>query len=212
MAHRAQDAIDPGGDIDGVALPGGNLVDQPAGTYIANITDNNGCVYVQNFQLQFSGELNVQLGAINDLCINDVVTLEAPFYDGAMYQWSNGVDSSNLEIIAEEWGVGDHTVSVTVVSADGCVGFDELTFTISNCVGVDELSSFKGVFPNPVQDYCMLWTGNAPEWLLLDVQGRQVAQFLFTEGKFVQLHLNEICSPGFYILKSFENEFKIVVE
>lgn len=199
-------------DIDGVAIPGGNLVDQPAGTYIANVTDNNGCLYVQNFQLQSNGELNVQLAAINDLCINDIVTLEAPFFDGAMYQWSNGNTSSNLEIIAEDWGIGDHIVSVTIVSADGCVGFDELTFTVNNCIGVDEMSNFRGVYPNPIQDVCTLWTGNANDWKLLDIQGRIITQFNLPKNQFVQLNMTYICSSGIYILKSNEDEIKIVVE
>ncbi len=199
-------------DADGVAIPGSYLIDQPAGTYTANITDDRGCVYVQNFQLQSNGELNIQLGAINDLCINDIYTLEAPFYDGAVYQWSNGNTSPNLEIIAEEWGVGDHTVSVTVLSADGCVGFDELTFTVNNCIGVGEISADKGVYPNPVQDFCTLWTGNANDWKLMDVQGRILAQFTLPKNQSVQLNLSDFCIPGFYLLKSDNDEFKIVVE
>lgn len=199
-------------DADGVAIPGGDLMDQPAGTYTANITDDRGCVYVQNFQLQSNGELNVQLGAINDLCINDIYSLEAPFYDGAIYQWSNGNTSPNLEIIAEEWGVGDHTVSVTIMTADGCIGFDEITFTVNNCIGVDEISKFKGVYPNPIQDVCTLWTGDATDWRLMDVQGRLMAQFIFPKNQFVQLNMSDICMPGFYLLKSNNDEFKIVVE
>lgn len=199
-------------DADGVAIPGGDLMDQPAGTYTASITDDRGCVYVQNFQLQSNGELNVQLGAINDLCINDIYSLEAPFYDGAIYQWSNGNTSPNLEIIAEEWGVGDHTVSVTIMTADGCIGFDEMTFTVNNCIGVDEISKFKGVYPNPIQDVCTLWTGDATDWKLIDVQGRILAQFTLPKNQFVQLNMSDICMPGFYLLKSNNDEYKIVVE
>lgn len=199
-------------DADGVAIPGGDLMDQPAGTYTASITDDRGCVYVQNFQLQSNGELNVQLGAINDLCINDIYSLEAPFYDGAIYQWSNGNTSPNLEIIAEEWGVGDHTVSVTIMTADGCIGFDEITFTVNNCIGVDEISEFKGVYPNPIQDVCTLWTGDATDWRLMDVQGTLMAQFIFPKNQFVQLNMSDICMPGFYLIKSNNDEFKIVVE
>jgi hypothetical protein len=72
-------------DETGVAIPGVPLDNQPAGTYVVNVTDDRGCVYVQNFQLQSSGELTVNLGTINDLCVNDVYTLEAPIYDGAIY-------------------------------------------------------------------------------------------------------------------------------
>ncbi len=199
-------------DANGVTLPGSGLIDQAAGTYTANITDDRGCVFVQNFQLQSNGELNVQLGAINDLCINDIYSLEAPFYDGAIYQWSNGNNSPNLEIIAEEWGVGDHTVSVTIVTADGCVGFDEMTFTVSSCIGVDEISKFTGVYPNPIQDVCTLWTGDATDWRLMDVQGRVIAQYYLQKNQYVQLDLSDICTTGFYLLKSNNYEYKIVVE
>lgn len=199
-------------DEGGVAIPGGELMGQPAGTYSANITDDRGCVYVQNFQLQSNGELNFQLGAINDLCINDVYSLEAPLYDGAIYQWSNGNTNPNLEIIAEEWGVGDHTVSVTIMTADGCIGFDEMTFTVNNCIGVDEISKFKGVYPNPIQDVCTLWTGDATDWRLMDVQGRVIAQYNLQKNQYVQLDLSDICTTGFYLLKSNNDEYKIVVE
>jgi hypothetical protein len=199
-------------DANGVTLPGSGLVDQAAGTFTANITDDRGCVFVQNFQLQSNGELNVQLVAINDLCINDVYSLEAPFYDGAIYQWSNGNTDSNLEIIAEEWGVGDHTVSVTIVTTDGCVGFDEMTFAVNNCIGINELSNFKKVYPNPVQDICTLWTGNAADWQLMDVHGRMLAQFNLPKNQYVHLNLSDICTSGFYLLKSNNDEFKIVVE
>jgi hypothetical protein len=69
-----------------------------------------------------------------------------------------------------------------------------------------------GVYPNPVQDVCTLWTGNANDWKLMDIQGRMIAQFNLPINQYVQLDLSDICSRGFYVLKSNENEFKIVVE
>jgi hypothetical protein len=58
----------------------------------------------------------------------------------------------------------------------------------------------------------MLWTGKASEWKLMDVQGRIVAQFSLPKERFVQLNLTDICSSGIYILKSNDDEVKIVVE
>ena len=98
------------------------------------------------------------------------------------------------------------------MTADGCIGFDEMTFTVNNCIGVDEISNFKGVYPNPVQDFCTLWTGNDNDWKLMDVQGRTLAQFTLPKNQFVQLNMSYICTTGFYLLKSNNDEYKIVVE
>jgi hypothetical protein len=199
-------------DVNGVAIPGVPLANQSAGTYVATITDDHGCVYVQNFQLQSSGDLNVNLATINDLCINDVYTLEAPIYDGAIYQWSNGATTPNLLIDAATLGVGSHTVSVTIVTAEGCVGFGETTFYISNCVGVDERVIPSGVYPNPTSGSIQMWTGHAGQWDLLDAQGRLIRHFVFSKSSWVELDMNEICPQGFYIFKSVDNEYKVVVE
>ncbi len=57
----------------------------------------------------------------------------------------------------EEAGIGDHVITYTYTSEDGCENSAEQTLTVDACTGVDEISqSTVNIYPNPAGDYVMI--------------------------------------------------------
>ena len=90
------------------------LENQIAGTYQINITDANGCLQTEQFEIIQNPELTLSFGTINNLACNDIPTgsieLLVEGGDGIYsFDWSNGDDQQDLANLTS----GTFTVTVT---------------------------------------------------------------------------------------------------
>ena len=90
------------------------LENQIAGTYQINITDANGCLQTEQFEIIQNPELTLSFGTINNLACNDIPTgsIELLVEGGVgsySFDWSNGDDQQDLANLTS----GTFTVTVT---------------------------------------------------------------------------------------------------
>lgn len=95
-----------------------DIADLAAGTYIATIVDQNGCVYVYSTTISEPGTLTLDCSSEDAICNGDANGSVSVSVTGGTepytYAWSNG--SSN----ASQSGLLAGTYSVTVTDANGC--------------------------------------------------------------------------------------------
>jgi hypothetical protein len=101
------------------------------GAYGVTVTDANGCERIETLTVGYDNEdPNVDLGDDRNLCPGKITLLICP-PGYASYQWSTGDSVQNLVVNA----AGTYTVTVT--SAAGCVGIDEINVVEVQPVQVD---------------------------------------------------------------------------
>jgi len=126
-------------DINGNVLGNDPLLDnQSAGTYQINITDANGCLQTEQFEISQNPELLLSFGNLNNLNCNNVATgsieLLVTGGDGNYnFNWSNGDNQQNLNNLS----AGIFTVTVT----DGLNCSQELSTTLSEPAALSVLDT-----------------------------------------------------------------------
>lgn len=116
-------------DMNGNILGDNPLLEnQPAGTYQINITDGNGCLQTEQFEILQNSELLLSFGNINNLNCNNVPTGNIELLvnggDGNYtFNWSNGDNQKDLVNVS----AGAYTVTVT----DGLNCSQEIATTLS---------------------------------------------------------------------------------
>lgn len=116
-------------DLNGDVLGNDPRLDnQPAGTYQINITDANGCLQTEQFEILQNPELLLSFGNLNNLNCNNVATGSIELIvtggdENYSFNWSNGASQQNLNDLA----AGTFTVTVT----DGLNCSQEITTTLS---------------------------------------------------------------------------------
>jgi len=116
-------------DFSGTVLGNDPLLEnQIAGTYQINITDANGCLQTEQFEIIQNSELTLTLGTINNLACNNIPTgsIELLVIGGDgnyTFDWSNGDDQQNLTNLPS----GPYSVTVT----DGLNCTQEISTTVT---------------------------------------------------------------------------------
>ncbi len=105
-------------------------VARKAGEYIVEVTDVNGCVDSDTMAVDFSPNLNPELGKPRFACNGEeiVLSLENNYYK---YLWHDGSSAATFKTISSD------TCWVRVEDENGCIGYDTVIVTI---------------YPNPVLD------------------------------------------------------------
>jgi len=141
----------PGGYVSDAQNPTGLM----AGNYFLTATDQNGCLFLQNFTVTAGSGLSVNLGANTTICLNQSVTLSGP--NGLTYLWSTNEQTQSITLTGEGLGVGQHTIILNVSDTAGCNGAGSVTITVDNCIGVEEQGlEALAVYPNPATDVLRL--------------------------------------------------------
>lgn len=92
-------------------------------TYIATITDNNGCVVTTNVQVNIIPPPAINAGSDQTICAGQTVVLSGS--GGVTYNWSNGV------VNGQAFSPGTTTTyTVTGTDANGCTNTDNITVTV----------------------------------------------------------------------------------
>lgn len=123
-----------------------------AGTHTITYTytDANGCSNSANQTVTVYTNPVVNLGPDQIICINHQITLDAG--PGATsYLWSTGATTQTILVDSTQFGIGIHTISVTVTNANNCSTVATVKITINPCEGIEEAGNDRliQVFPNP---------------------------------------------------------------
>jgi hypothetical protein len=117
------------------------------------------------------------LGNDTTLCLNDQYQVVGPA--GALYVWQDQSVNQFFNIVASQWGVGQHAIVLTATTPEGCVYADDLIFTVDDCTSAVDLIEKSPIhlFPNPSDGTLNLWM-DAPQakinMRLFDMEGRLV--------------------------------------
>jgi len=105
------------------------------------------CSFEDSLFLEVKPLPEFSLGADTIICDTASIVLEA-FVEGATYEWSDGSESSSIEVDEE----GEYGVLVTVNS---CSSEDEISVGLINCTlstSKESLEASFKIFPNPATD------------------------------------------------------------
>jgi len=186
--------------------------------YIVSASNSYGCSASADTTVTVNPLPSVYLGADQDICDTTTITLDAG-NPGSIYTWSTGGASQTEDILGADLGAGDNVVSVTVTTAAGCIGYDDVTITVTICDGIEDPSMQISFFPNPATDQLNLDLSQLPtgdyRFELLDMQGQKVIdRVIINDGTVMTLSLTDV-APGSYIISvtgnnnSFRNYLSI---
>ncbi|WP_164126147.1 SprB repeat-containing protein [Sphingobacterium luzhongxinii] len=107
------------------------VTDLRAGTYEVTLTDGNGCVFRQSYQLQEPPQLQVVAGEDVTLCKDQRHTAVAKSTESSVrYSWTGPGNFKSSKAYIEVNQVGTYTVTVT--NADGCTASDSFELRYSD--------------------------------------------------------------------------------
>jgi phenolic acid decarboxylase len=110
-----------------------NISNITAGNYDVTITDNVGCITVQNFTVQNPDLLTLNLGDDMILCQGQSFDLDVTINDlGANYQWTstNGFSSNTATVALTDSG----EYFITITNSNGCTATDRIIITTTDQV------------------------------------------------------------------------------
>jgi hypothetical protein len=136
-----------------------------------------------DIEINFALLPSVDLGNDTSFCAQDGTGLLLDAGNpGSTYFWSTGDTSQTLSVDTLSVGYGDHTISVEVTTAEGCISNDEISVDVKNCTGIinpDNITKVS-VYPNPGSGRFNLDISVASfqkvDLLVLDNQGKIVYQ------------------------------------
>jgi len=124
---------------------------------------------------------NISLGDDFDMPEDSSLTL-SPGSGFASYLWSTGSTSEEIDISAEDLGLGEHILSVEVTDNFGCVSESQVTITVVEVLGIVTYTNKLLVYPNPGTDIVTFEGVSKGLLTVLDVQGKKVFTGLLSGG------------------------------
>ena len=154
-----------------------------SGTYYRQyITNQCADVAITNAaELTVKSPQNISLGDDFDMPKDSSLTL-SPGSGFASYLWSTGSTSEEIEISAEDLGLGEHILSVEVTDNFGCVSESQITITVVEVLGIVTYTNKLLVYPNPGTDIVTFEGVSKGLLTVLDVQGKKVFTGLLSGG------------------------------
>ncbi|MFH1298121.1 MAG: T9SS type A sorting domain-containing protein [Bacteroidota bacterium] len=125
-------------------------------------------------------EMYIQVGPVAHIttspgdttCWYQPITLDATDPIAVSYLWEpGGATTSSITVSAGEVGLGAHTYTVTLTSAEGCEATDTHTIFFDECTGINDRPGFiqASVYPNPNNGNFRVEL-NAPRKSNIDIQ------------------------------------------
>jgi len=151
-------------------------------------------------------------------CWYQPITLDATDPIAATYLWEpGGATTPSIIVNSGQVGLGEHTFSVTLTSAEGCENVATHTIFFDACVGIDEQPGkiSASVYPNPSNGSFILEL-SAPMKSIIDIQiVNTLGSIVYNEtgilvnGK-IQKNFNVDLSDGIYFLVTRSGSEKTV--
>ncbi|MDD4150247.1 MAG: T9SS type A sorting domain-containing protein [Bacteroidales bacterium] len=118
------------------------------GIYLETLVSAAGCDSIVELTLSVIPLPIIFLGNDTTLCQTENIILDAGTHDS--YIWTTGGENQQLSINYADFGLGTHTIGVTVTD-NGCNATDQIDIIFVFCVGIDESdgSNFVYLYPNP---------------------------------------------------------------
>ncbi len=187
-----------------------------SGIYTVQISDANNCTYQLEYNLTPEDAFEIDLGADIVMCINESEVVSAPL--GYSYIWQDGSGNQFFEIVASEWGLGEHALILTAITADGCSDTDVFGFIVEDCNSIDESSMMNwNIYPQPSNGQFVLTADrnlNGCSVSILDAVGKTVYTNNAIQGQMLNIDLN--VEAGLYFIALNENNTistgKLVIE
>ncbi|OXA93972.1 T9SS type A sorting domain-containing protein [Flavobacterium hercynium] len=110
-----------------------SLSNLTAGKYTITLTDAQGCILIQDFELTDPAPIVIDLGPDRTLCYQQVLDLDASISGNApRYEWTstNGFTSDKAKVSVTNAG----TYHVKVTSDLGCIGEDEIEVATNDTI------------------------------------------------------------------------------
>jgi hypothetical protein len=110
-----------------------NIANIAAGDYSVTITDNAGCIALQNFTVENSELLTLDLGNDIVLCQGQSYVFDTTIDDlGANYQWISTNGFSSTDAMVDLVDAGEYNLTIT--NSNGCIATDSITISTTNQV------------------------------------------------------------------------------
>lgn len=180
------------------------LTDLGEGLFTVFVTDNNGCQFEQNINIEAINDFSFSIGSDTTLCLNDDLLLYGP--PGYIYQWQDGSINQFFEVDAGDLGTGIFSFILNAQTLDGCEFTDALILTIDDCItGVDELVFERAtIYPNPTTG--QLWLQGLPaiengNLEVFDSTGKMVHSITINTTQESIIELNLDVEAGLYTVR-----------
>lgn len=185
-------------------------------TYYVDITDANTCTNSDTINVTFLAEPVVNILGSDTVKYTHSTTLDAG--NGfASYLWSNGWTSQSLVFGGSTLNNNaNNTYSIIVTDANGCYGYDTITFFVIDDTGLGEiaLDAKVGVTPNPNNGKFQLtidgYSGSL-NMSIIDLSGKVIySEDLNVNGSFSKdFEMNSIAKGVYYVKLSSPNGVKV---
>ena len=188
-----------------------------ANAYTVTITDENGCQNYSSRILTVWDNPFVDLGPDKTITEDQTIILgtEPGHVD---YAWSTGATEDFIVINGEEMGVGEHLISVTVISSDACTSYDEVLITIIEGVGIaTNLTQQVRIYPNPASTNVSISIGRVDNFVslqIISIEGKILAEDT-QEKELYSFDINSWSAGMYFVRITTQNQtasIKLVVE
>lgn len=176
------------------------------GTYILNVTDDNGC---ETAYTAFVPELDAgdfTIGNDTIICQDEPLLIAGPL--GYDYEWQDGSNNQYFYVSPGMFNPGTYSIVLNGSTDTGCSFADALILTVHDCsIGMSEIGlASTQLYPNPATDWVRMDLESANGWVVevKDLSGRLVEQTQwFGNEPIVNV---SSWTPGLYIMTFQDQE------
>jgi hypothetical protein len=182
-------------------------------------TDENNCTFADSAKFEIFAK--PEFATPNDLevSIDDTLTLELANPE-LTYYWPNDSTSKALNLIGDEYEIGDNILQVSILDANGCQNIFEIAFYVKGVTAIpnDEKNVEFILYPNPAGNYLNIQMKTEildVHWsiTIFDLNGKWTNHWEsveFDEGD-LQLDVSDL-TPGIYLISFSGNNQHITAK
>lgn len=181
------------------------------GIYTLSVTDNNNCSSSASLQVIVNPLPIVSILGNQTICVGQNATLTA---SGAVtYSWSSGNTNNSFIIVSPNINT-NYTVTGTLNT--GCSNSANISLTVLECTGIEELMFTKGeikIYPNPAYEILNVELGILIEGTHLNITNLLGQEVMNEELQIKNSTLNiQHLKAGIYFVRINNNVLKFVKE
>jgi hypothetical protein len=170
-------------------------------------TDANNCAFTDSTRFEIFAKPEFVTPNDLEVSFDDTLTLELSNPELAYY-WSNDSTSNVINLIGDEYEIGENILLVTILDVNGCQNDFEIEFYVEGVTALpeDKEATKITLYPNPAGNYLNIHMTNDIRDLpwtitIFDLHGKWANHWEsreFDEGD-LQLDVSNL-TPGFYLI------------